>query len=176
MKHGWISHIKKVYLEYRTVRRRLSDGKKLPWVRRRPVDGKKGYLEYAVSPADGHRLVSQERNLHIPKSALLTRLLAPGQVREVRVRRAGDHLAPQLTELIRPKKAQEHQILDWLEGEAKNRRYHETKSKKDSLLILERGPINRLKNTYCTIGDNDFNNLVMQTLCWVALLNSKTTS
>jgi len=56
-------------------------------------------LENSISPADGHALVSQERNLHVPKTSSLATLLAPGKVREVRVGGARDNCAVQSFEL-----------------------------------------------------------------------------
>ena len=42
------------------------------------------------TPADGHALVCQQRDLHVPKSSSLAALLTPGQVGEVGVGRTGD--------------------------------------------------------------------------------------
>jgi hypothetical protein len=60
------------------------------------------YLQHSVGPADGHGLVGEQGYVHIAKAALLTGPLTPGQVGEVRVGGAGNHLTTNLTELLSP--------------------------------------------------------------------------
>ena len=60
------------------------------------------YLEDPVGLADAHVLVGEEGDVHVPQAALLAGPLNPGQVGEVGVCGAGNHLAAQLPELCRP--------------------------------------------------------------------------
>ena len=48
------------------------------------------FLENTIGPANGHVLVSQERDLHISKTSLLEAPLTPGKVGKVRVSGAGN--------------------------------------------------------------------------------------
>ena len=59
-------------------------------------------LQHTVRSADGHALVCQERYLHVPESTLLPTLVTPGEVGEVGVSTARDHLAVESRELSCP--------------------------------------------------------------------------
>ncbi len=58
------------------------------------------HLEDSVSPGNLHVLVSNQRDLHLSQSPLLPGGVDPGQVGEVRVGGAGQHLAADLSELL----------------------------------------------------------------------------
>jgi len=59
-------------------------------------------LKHTIGLADSHRLISQKRHAHLAQTSHLSWPLTPGQMGEVRVCRAGNQLASNFTELLRP--------------------------------------------------------------------------
>jgi len=58
------------------------------------------FLKNAIGPADGHRFVRQQRNLHFTQTSSFPGFLNPSQVGEVRISRAGDDFTADLAEFL----------------------------------------------------------------------------